>query len=1026
MRVGERVVHRSRLDLGHGQVTAIYKDNSCDVAFSTGTFSGLPFSVFSSVEREIALQALDKLLAVGSFEAAESHYVERCQDYLSRADFSSLIVRAQKDIEARTARKNAEEAARAREDLRLRVLDLLRNWRFDLADRLYDTKCQAWWPNTEYDDLRSRAFRIKDFVLAYPSTSLAKLDEMYSGSFSSKISAEGYAHVKLPKLRIRLARLGMPLNDEQLIACALPSRHRLVRARAGSGKTRTLAALAALIIHDESLNPDQALVLAFNKKAADEIGDRISGAAGIDDFRNARTFHSLAYQLADHAGRELIFDDGNLSPSRRKQTGFVERLIGSIMNPAFRERLYEFFRRELEQLDRLGSSLSGEEYIAFRRAMTDYTLGGETVKSNGEKFIADFLFEHGISYKYEKVWSWERQDRLRGSPYRPDFSIIDGGREFILEHWAINPDDRFAQVPDWWETKTQDYLDQIEAKRAFCADRRVVLLETHSAMLAAGREAFERSLKAQLERAGIRCVKLRHDELVRRVAEAPRTVSRLAALFLQFISRAKKRGWTFGDMAQAIRDTPDPEPRNRAFHELAVHAYAAYERQLADQSAIDFDDLLMSAADCVRKDGGSARLQLGRKDSIAIRDLRWILIDEFQDFSELYYRLIKAIQDVNPAIRVVAVGDDWQAINGFAGAQLTYFNSFDDYFPGAVTATIATNRRSGRCIVGGGNLLMEGHGPSALAHHGFDGFIDLVAIDKVWLEEGSGYLKAATSEREDGRNVINWELAKALKACADFIADSVYAGADQASRWMPSVLILSRTDRAYGVTLAEFSRRLALVLNVHPDLQGLANDFFVGAAPEASTGAALIDVMTAHKAKGKEADTVIVLEAVSRQFPKIHADNQLFGPFGVTVEDVLAEERRLFYVAATRAQHRLMLLSETSKESPYVSAVLQKRRAASQSGRSGAILGAEAAELQRHLDAADRKLLIRMNVSEQAGLAWDRIAGLTSELPEVGFSLGGELHAELAWPAQRPPLAILTSRHKAHAAAWREQGWTVL
>lgn len=321
---------------------------------------------------------------------------------------------------------------------------------------------------------------------------------------------------------------------------------------------------------------------------------------------------------------------------------------------------------------------------------------------------------------------------------------------------------------------------------------------------------------------------------------------------------------------------------------------------------------------------------------------------------------------------------------------------------------------------------MEGSGQPALAHHDFDGLIEVVLIDKVWLEDGSRYLKAATSEREDGRSVVNWELAKALRACADFIAEFVYVGADQTSKWMPSVLILSRTDRAYGVTLADFGRRLAQVLNSHPDLQDLANEFFVGSAHEAPNAAASIDVMTAHKAKGKEADTVIVLEAVSRQFPKIHADNQLFGPFGVTAEDVLAEERRLFYVAATRAQHRLMLLSETGKESPYLSAVLQKRRAASQSVRGGAILDSEAEELQRHLDAVDRKLLIRMNVSNQAGLAWDRMAGRLAELPEVGFSIGGELHAELAWPAHKPPVAILTGRFRAHAAAWREQGWTVV
>ena len=82
-----------------------------------------------------------------------------------------------------------------------------------------------------------------------------------------------------------------------------------------------------------------------------------------------------------------------------------------------------------------------------------------------------------------------------------------------------------------------------------------------------------------------------------------------------------------------------------------------------------------------------------------------------------------------------------------------------------------------------------------------------------------------------------------------------------------------------------------------------------------------LEVLTAHRSKGKEADTVIVLEATARQFPKVHADNQLFGLFGVKAEDSLAEERRLFYVAVTRAEHRLLLLSETDKESPFIKAL---------------------------------------------------------------------------------------------------------
>lgn len=909
--------------------------------------------------------------------------------------------------------------------LKKKVRVLLDCWEFDKANSLYDSECSQWWPSTDYKALEHRARIIQHWVQTYARASLSELDAQYVGRFS-KLSGEDYACLKLPKLRMRLARLGLPLDEEQMLACARPEQHRLLRARAGSGKTRTLAAHAALTIHDQALEPDQVLILAFNKKAAHEIGDRVRGAAGVLEFRNARTFHSLAWQLADHAGRQLIFDDGNLAPSRRKQSGFVERLVSSIMNPAFRERLYEFFRRELEQLDRLGSNLSKDEYVSFRRSLTDYTLAGETVKSNGEKFIADFLFEHGIDYKYERVWSWDKQDRLYGTAYRPDFSIIHGGRDFVLEHWAINPDKSSSRVPDWWETSTQDYLEQIKAKRIFWAKRNVLLLETHTGMQSSGRQVFESALKKLLERAGIICRKLEHEELVRRVAEAPRNVSRMAELFLQFISRAKKRGWTAKDAAGIVRDNPDVEPRNRAFHELAVHAYAAYEQQLADQTAMDFDDLLLSATECVRKHGGLARLQLDKTDSIAIRDLRWILIDEFQDFSELYYRLIGAILDASPSIRVVAVGDDWQAINGFAGAQLTFFGGFGEYFPGAGTAVISTNRRSGKVIVGAGNRLMEGRGVPALAHHVFDGEISAVMIDKVWVKDGSNYLKAATIIRPDGRGSVNLDLARALKSCADFIAGSVYSGPAQSSRWLPSVLMLARTDRAYGMTLADFGARLGQVLREHPELQGLANDFVVGRNPaDLDTGTAVIEIMTAHKAKGKEADTVIVLEAVSRQFPKVHADSQLFGPFGVTVEDVLAEERRLFYVATTRAEHRLMFLSETGKESPYLDATQGKYIAGARSDRSGRKMGADAEALKALLDRIDPESLIKENISRQARLSWERLAGQLPGLPEVGYSPANELHAELAWPALTPPVAILTGRHKERASAWIVRGWKV-
>ena len=64
---------------------------------------------------------------------------------------------------------------------------------------------------------------------------------------------------------------------------------------------------------------------------------------------------------------------------------------------SFREGLYQFFRAELKQMENIGS-LPKEDYYTFRRNAAQDTLGGDPVKSAGEKWIADYLFEHDIRY----------------------------------------------------------------------------------------------------------------------------------------------------------------------------------------------------------------------------------------------------------------------------------------------------------------------------------------------------------------------------------------------------------------------------------------------------------------------------------------------------------------------------------------------------------------------------------------------------------------------------------------------------
>lgn len=959
-----------------------------------------------SLDRKLALLAsITSRLRAGDFVGADTEYAQQCEVWWAAANYSGF-----------RGHFESEFLAAERDRVRTHILKMLDSGEIDQADTIYREQCATWWDREAYDAERHRAIVCLDIVAKYSKYSLRQLNELLAASLVIE-PTENAAILKLRKLGVRLARYGLRLDMEQRLACARPEERLLISARAGSGKTRTLAAIAALAIDDEQFDPDQLLVLAFNAKAAKEIGDRIREITGVLHYRNARTFHSLAWQLADHAERKLVFDDGNLQPSKRQQSRFVERVIHNTLTPEFKEKLYEFFRREIEQVERIGSNLAAGEYFSFRRAMEDFSLGGDNVRSNGEKFIADYLFEHGIGYVYEKVYSWKSKDKLNDAPYRPDFCLTVGDRQLILEHWGIDPEDPNAELPKWWKTKTSEYREQIRAKRAFWADRGIQLIETHSGMLQGGREAFEKTLQDTLVSLGICCEKLDRETLVSRVARAPRTISRLSELFLAFISRAKKRGWSPEQTERSIAEHPDPEPRNRVFHELAARAYFEYESLLKSELSIDFDDLLISAVDQVRSGGANVEIRLDRTGSVKLSDLRWILIDEFQDFSELYYRLIDAILVVNPNIRVVAVGDDWQAINGFAGAQLTFFERFGIYFKNAGNAAISTNYRSARGIVGVGNRIMAGRGQSAVAQHAYSGEIAIRPVDKVWVgdEDADKPYFDVLPSKDDRRTAQHYQAAKALKACIEFIVGSVFEKGGK--RWLPSkVLILSRTSHAYGLTLTEFESCLNQLLIKHPIRQGVAND-------------AEIDVMTAHRSKGREADTVVILEVTARQFPKVHADNQLFGPFGVTVADTLAEERRLFYVAVTRAEHRLLLLTETKQESPYLEELgnissLDQSAMLTTGGSEITVTGALAQAIQKRLDQIDPVELIRYNVTPCAVPLLDRLVKQGYGTPTVPHFMG-DLCAEIAWPNAKPPVVILTGHQKAKSEEWKGLGWRV-
>ena len=79
-----------------------------------------------------------------------------------------------------------------------------------------------------------------------------------------------------------------------------------------------------------------------------------------------------------------------------------------------------------------------------------------------------------------------------------------------------------------------------------------------------------------------------------------------------------------------------------------------------------------------------------------------------------------------------------------------------------------------------------------------------------------------------------------------------------------------------------------------------------------------ITISTTHKFKGLQKAVVIVLDAVDRSYPLIHPHWIFSRALGDSIEKIIAEECRLFYVALTRAVDTLIILTEQGSSSPFL------------------------------------------------------------------------------------------------------------
>lgn len=692
--------------------------------------------------------------------------------------------------------------------------------------------------------------------------------DFYQTQCSEHISLEEYQAEKSNYVRSWIQRHLNPEklpDDEQAAAIGAVEGHVQVVARAGSGKTSTLVNRALFLQKHCGIAPSEMLLLAFNRKAAEEIRERLTSQLQ-ESIPHVMTFHALANALIKREER-ILFDepDGEQSKSRTLQN----LVDGYMRTPSFYEKIrvlmMAHFREDWERIVLGGYDRSREEMLSYRRSLPREGLDGTYLKSFGEKAIADFLFEHDIKYRYERNFWWN------GINYRPDFTIENNqGKRIVIEYFGLTGD--------------PDYDAMSEQKRNYWQnnpDWHLLEFSPHD-LKSSSVEGFRALLKQSLEDFGITCDRLSEEEIWQRIKY--RAIDRFTKTVVGFIQRCRKLSLTPQELAKRVEGytyTSDVEQR---FLDLAQKFYQSYLEYLEATGEDDFDGLMQKAAQIVASGQTIFRRKSGTGD---LKCLRYVLIDEYQDFSQLFHQLIEALRKQNPEAQFFCVGDDWQAINGFAGSKLHLYENFATFFQPSRKLNIATNYRSATSIVDLGNKLMQEFGSPARAKKTESG---LVAIADL------GTFKPTPKEQEThpGDSLTPAVLRLVHKAIAN----------------NKKVVLLSRKNSLpwyvnYGSQQSPSNGALDRFLK-------LVRSYLPAEVKQNVT------ISTAHKYKGLQKDVVIILDAVPCCYPLLHPDLIFTRVFGDSIKQVVDEERRLFYVALTRAVEHLFIITETNNVSPFL------------------------------------------------------------------------------------------------------------
>ena len=207
------------------------------------------------------------------------------------------------------------------------------------------------------------------------------------------------------------------------------------------------------------------------------------------------------------------------------------------------------------------------------------------------------------------------------------------------------------------------YLEGVVWKRQIHQENETNLIETLSCDF--DNEDMFDELKEKLISYGVKFNPLTKQELDKMI-EVSFDPKRDVEVFITFLRHFKANDFSIEEVEEKFKTSND-KYRSNLFLKLFKIIYSKYQQELDQKKEIDFEDQINLASKYISE----------RK---ILLPWKYILVDEFQDISQDRKRFIQSILSQNDSMKLFAVGDDWQSIYRFSGADINVMTNFQSHF----------------------------------------------------------------------------------------------------------------------------------------------------------------------------------------------------------------------------------------------------------------------------------------------------------------------------------------------------------